>query len=165
MDIPLGVAFYLWVGVFSVSVVAQFWSFANDIYTPEQGKRLLAIVGFGASFGAICGPFIAGRLIEPIGEFNLLLIAGIVPLLSLVLTNSVDPREAGEVTGRYDEDCSEESIGSGGVYRLVFQSRYLLLIALMILFLNWVKYHGGVYPGTGSERAGGPRGCGRSGDQ
>jgi ATP/ADP translocase len=23
-------------------IVAQFWSFANDIYTPEQGKRLLA---------------------------------------------------------------------------------------------------------------------------
>ncbi|HMI90860.1 MAG TPA: hypothetical protein VK509_05825, partial [Polyangiales bacterium] len=30
----LGVAFYLWVGVFSVTAIAQFWSFANDIYDP-----------------------------------------------------------------------------------------------------------------------------------
>src|SRR5258708_4290055 len=37
---PIGIAFYLWVGVFNVLVVSNFWSFANDIYSPEQGKRL-----------------------------------------------------------------------------------------------------------------------------
>ncbi|MCB1161817.1 hypothetical protein KDL67_03940, partial [bacterium] len=47
--LPLGVPFFLWIGIFSVSLVAQFWSFANDLYTPEQGKRLFAILGFGAS--------------------------------------------------------------------------------------------------------------------
>lgn len=40
-QVPLGVAFFLWVGIFNLFVVAQFWSFANDIYTPEQGGRLL----------------------------------------------------------------------------------------------------------------------------
>ncbi|MFT5234357.1 MAG: AAA family ATP:ADP antiporter, partial [Candidatus Krumholzibacteriia bacterium] len=43
----LGLAFYLWVGIFNVMVVAQFWSFANDFYTPEEGKRLFALIGFG----------------------------------------------------------------------------------------------------------------------
>jgi len=28
---PIGLAFFVWLGVFSVMVVAQFWSFANDI--------------------------------------------------------------------------------------------------------------------------------------
>ena len=28
----LGLAFYLWVGVFNMRVIAQFWSFANDVY-------------------------------------------------------------------------------------------------------------------------------------
>ena len=34
-----------------VMVIAQFWSFANDHFTPEQGKRLFAI-GVGSSLGA-----------------------------------------------------------------------------------------------------------------
>src|SRR6187549_220641 len=35
----VGVAFFIWVGVFNVSLVAQFWSFANDIYSKEAGDR------------------------------------------------------------------------------------------------------------------------------
>jgi hypothetical protein len=49
----LGISFFLWIGVFNLMVIAQFWSFANDLYTPEQGKRLFAIVGFGGSVGAV----------------------------------------------------------------------------------------------------------------
>src|SRR5262245_19249046 len=33
----IGIAFYLWVGMFSVFVVAQFWAFAADLYTEERG--------------------------------------------------------------------------------------------------------------------------------
>src|SRR3954470_20900108 len=29
----IGVAFFIWVGVFNMSLVSQFWSFANDIYS------------------------------------------------------------------------------------------------------------------------------------
>ncbi len=52
----------MWIGVFNLMVIAQFWSFANDLYTPEQGKRLFAIVGFGGSVGAVAGAFITSRL-------------------------------------------------------------------------------------------------------
>jgi len=41
----LGISFYLWVGIFNLVVVAQFWAFANDLYGLEQGKRLFAIIG------------------------------------------------------------------------------------------------------------------------
>jgi len=41
--------FFLWVGIFNVLVVAQFWGFANDLYTEPEGKRLFSIVGVGAS--------------------------------------------------------------------------------------------------------------------
>jgi AAA family ATP:ADP antiporter len=31
----VAITFYVWIGVFSLMVIAQFWSFANDLYTPE----------------------------------------------------------------------------------------------------------------------------------
>ena len=36
----VGVAFFIWVGIFNISLVAQFWSFANDIYRRDAGDRL-----------------------------------------------------------------------------------------------------------------------------
>ena len=36
----VGVPYFLWLGIFNLMVIAQFWAFASDIYTPDQGKRL-----------------------------------------------------------------------------------------------------------------------------
>src|SRR5687768_10167928 len=47
--VPLGVVYFVWIGVFSMMIVAQFWSFANDVYSKDEGERLFPIVGFGAS--------------------------------------------------------------------------------------------------------------------
>ncbi len=135
-QVPLGIPFYLWVGIFNVMVIAQFWSFANDIYTNEQGKRLFAIVGFGSSAGAVFGSFITGKLIEPLGVYQLLLLSGALLAVSLVLTLVVDSSTAAKET-------KELSSGSGrSGFSLVFKSRYLLLIALMMVLANLVNTTG-----------------------
>ena len=54
-SVPLAIVFFLWIGIFNLMIVAQFWSFANDVYTKDEGERLFAIVGFGASLGAVVG--------------------------------------------------------------------------------------------------------------
>ncbi len=148
LDVPyLGVYFFLWVGIFNLMVIAQFWSFANDIYTPEQGKRLFAIVAFGASIGAVSGSVIAGRLIGPLGVEQLLLLASAILMLTLVLTNMIDARESKKPRPEAGSDSllappDEEPMGDGGAFQLVMKNRYLLLIALLMLILNWVNTTG-----------------------
>ena len=58
----IGVVFYIWVGFFSLSIIAQFWSYGNDIYTKEAGNRLFPIIGLGATAGSPVGAWIAERL-------------------------------------------------------------------------------------------------------
>ena len=53
--------------MFNLMIVAQFWSFANDVYTKDQGERLFAIVGFGASLGAVFGARFADVFIKRLG--------------------------------------------------------------------------------------------------
>ena len=72
---PIGLAFYLWLGIFNILVVSNFWSFANDLYTEEQGKRLFAIIGIGASIGAIIGAFVPKLLHRAVGVSALMLVA------------------------------------------------------------------------------------------
>ena len=57
LQVPmLGFVFYIWVGIFSLATIAQFWSFANDIYRQGRGDRLFPLIAIGQTGGA------AGRL-------------------------------------------------------------------------------------------------------
>lgn len=60
LGVPLGVAFFIWVGIFNLMIPSQFWAFANDIYTKDEGERLFPIVQFGASWAPFSEP--ASRL-------------------------------------------------------------------------------------------------------
>ncbi len=96
LGIPLfaqGVVFFLWVSVFNVMVVAQFWAFANDIYSAEEGERLFPIVAFGASLGAVVGSVITGVAIPLFGVYLPLVVAAVILMASLLVTNLVDARE------------------------------------------------------------------------
>jgi len=169
-EAPIAVVFFLWVGIFNLMIVAQFWSFANDLYTKDQGERLFAIVAVGASLGAVLGARLAGWLIPLFGLPQLLLVAAGLLTLGVVISNVVDARErtrherhlpshltTAEIpaaTGEYQIQTVADSrkltvslpgIGPTsrpGTFRLVFANRYLLLIALLILILNWVNTTG-----------------------
>ena len=43
----VGFAFFVWVGIFSLTAIAQFWSYANDIYRRDEGERLFAFIAIG----------------------------------------------------------------------------------------------------------------------
>ncbi len=148
-DAPVGVVFYLWVGIFNLMVIAQFWSFANDVYTTEEGKRLFVIIAFGASLGAVVGSKIAGLLLGLVGMAQLLLLACALLGLSIALTNIVDTRERSGRRGvgkdskpRVDEAINGEVMGKTNGFKLVMRSRYLIMIAFLMLLANWVNTTG-----------------------
>lgn len=145
-----GIAFYLWVGMFGVFVVAQFWCFAADIYSEERGKRLLPLVAIGATAGAAFGSEIAGWLVRSqIVGTEWLLIAALVPLsLSIVLTRVVDRREAGEIApqdappAEPERERSADSKPASGALSVIFSSRFLIAVAAITFLLNWVNTNG-----------------------
>jgi AAA family ATP:ADP antiporter len=142
--VPLAIPFFIWIGVFSLMIVAQFWSFANVIYDKSEGERLFAIVGFGASLGAVFGARIADRLIEPVGVNQLLLLGAAVLGSQVLLTNYVDRREREHQLARKKTVSASktESAKHSESFKLVFKTRYLLLMALMLMLANWVNTTG-----------------------
>ncbi|MGD8331756.1 MAG: MFS transporter, partial [Acidobacteriota bacterium] len=93
LAVPLGIVFYIWLGIFSLMLVAQFWAFANDVYSKEEGERLFPIVAFGASLGAVLGAGIASVLIRPFGVYQMMLVAALLLVAQVQITNYVDGRE------------------------------------------------------------------------
>jgi AAA family ATP:ADP antiporter len=136
----LGVAFFLWIGIFNLVVIAQFWAFANDVYSTERGKRLFPLVGLGASLGAALGAAITTAF-SGISPYRLMLLAAGGLLIPVALTLWVNARERHRAPR--DGPAGERPLGKGGGFRLVLSDRYLFLIAMLIVVLNLVNTLGG----------------------
>ena len=149
----MGIVFYLWVGIFGVFIVAQFWAFAADIYSDGVGRRILPLIAIGATAGGAFGASIAGWLVESgIVRTDMLLLVSLVPLgFSIAFTRVVDARETAEARSEAPEDPGPEAAGSAdagevegrqGGLSLVLASRFLLAVAIVTLLVNWVNTNG-----------------------
>ena len=145
-----GVVFYLWVGMFGVFVVAQFWTMAADLYAGDRGARLLPLIAIGATAGAAFGSFLTSALVAS-GVFDsgsLLLFANVPLGLSILLTRRADARGP---LGHGAEDmpparpvasASAPKPSTSGALATVFGNRYLLGVAVVVMLANWVNTNG-----------------------
>jgi len=133
----VGVAFFIWVGIFNVSLVAQFWSFANDIYSKDAGARLFPIIVIGMTAGAPLGSFIAGHLFRTGVSPNVILQISaallVVSALVYLWINSRDEERAG---------APEPMMSAADGFKLVLANPYLRLVAGLVVLLNIVNTTG-----------------------
>jgi AAA family ATP:ADP antiporter len=144
-EAPIGLAFYLWVGIFNVLVVSNFWSFTNDLYTEDEGKRLFAVIGVGASLGAIAGAFLPRYLHDAIGVGGLMMVALAGLGISIVLYRIVDLRERerkARVRSERAANAAAKPVDTKGGFALVLHDRYLRLLAVMLLIATIINTSG-----------------------
>ncbi len=136
----IGVLFFIWLGIFNVTVIAQFWSFASDVWTEEQGRRLLPVVGMGSSLGAFVGAKLARPLFQHLGPEQILLLGAFALAACVALTRAADRklRETSEAQDR----IARVPLNSADGFKMVISNRYLLLIAGFVLLLNLVNTSG-----------------------
>jgi len=138
-------AFYVWVSIFGLFVVAQFWAFAADIYTDERGRRLMPMIAIGATGGAAFGSLVVTPLVKG-AKFgaDTLLLAALVPLaVSIALTRLVESRENGAAKQvPPDTRATGPRTSKRGGLGMILTSRFLLAAAAITLLLNWVNTNG-----------------------
>ncbi|MDJ0698551.1 MAG: Npt1/Npt2 family nucleotide transporter [Woeseiaceae bacterium] len=136
----VGFSYFVWVGIVGLMLPAQFWGYAADTYNVKSGQRLFPVIMAGATLGGLLGPLIAGALYERMGPWNLLLVAGLLLAATLPLVSicrSVVPGGSRAVA----KPKKHEPHFMGGL-ALVVRDHYLLLLAVLILLLNWVNTTG-----------------------
>ncbi len=138
-----GVVFYIWLGIFNVFMVSQFWAFANDIYTEGQGRRLFPLIGVGMSVGAWVGATLVSPLIKrgKVSPHALMLIAAAVLLVCLALLVVVNARARRSATPEVSREA-EQPLGTEGGFQLILHDKYLFWIAVLIVLLNVVNTTG-----------------------
>lgn len=129
--------FYVWLSVFSLFHVSVFWSFMSGLFSKEQAPRLFAIIGTGASAGAIVGPTIPTFFAADIGTMNLMLIAAGLLLIPVLIISKLEELKVTELgNAELKADLSQaERLGKNPFsgFMLFVRNPYLLGIGVFIL--------------------------------
>jgi AAA family ATP:ADP antiporter len=126
-------AFYVWLSVFNLFVVSIFWSFMADIFRPGQAQRLFGSIMAGGSLGAIAGPLITAQWVSEVGTRGVMIIAVACLLVATLMAVLLGRYVRGD-RGQAPDKVIGGRILEGAIH--VFQSRYLLLICLLMLSHN-----------------------------
>jgi len=124
--------FYIWVSVYSILIISQYWVFANELYNTSQSKRLFTLLNLGAILGAIAGSQLSSVVVSVfnIDTENLLYICmgGIFAVMMIVF--SLKGRSKFESSNNgHNED---ETITTTKVFKSIVNSRYQFLVAGII---------------------------------
>jgi ATP:ADP antiporter, AAA family len=141
IGLHIGIVYFLWLGIFNVVVIAQLWSFAADLFTEEQGKRLFPLIGVGSSLGAWVGALRAGQLVEGVGASRLL-VGGAATLIICVLLVRVIDRITRSRGATQSKQADQKLAAGPSGFRLILGDRYLVLIGSLVLLLNVVNTSG-----------------------
>lgn len=148
--LDVGFAYYVWVGVFGVTILAQLWAHAAHTFSVEAGQRLFPLIMAGAAIGALVGPRLCSALFPLLGPWSLMLVA--IALLAATLplvercSRTVPPQSCrSDLTASASASASASDDRAAhplNAFTLVLGDRYLLLLALLAVLLNCVNTTG-----------------------
>ncbi len=138
---PIEFVFFIWVGIYGVMVISQMWAFAADTFNIKSGQRLFPVIMVGANVGALAGAKVAQLAAAALSVPGLMVFATGTLAATLFLAgperNSV-PEGSRAVAAEHGRPVPRLLGGIG----LVLRDRYLLLIALLVVLLNWINSTG-----------------------
>jgi AAA family ATP:ADP antiporter len=133
--------FFVWVSIYGVLVVAQLWAFAADSFNLKSGQRLFPVIMLGANVGALVGAKTAQVAVGTLTPIGLMLVATIALAATLLLAGperDAVPEGSRAMAAEHGKPVPRLLGGIG----LVLRDRYLLLIALLVVLLNWINSPG-----------------------
>jgi ATP:ADP antiporter, AAA family len=146
--IAIAIVFYIWAGIYGIMVVAQMWAFAADSFNVKTGQRLFVVIALGANLGALAGAKLTQLMVGPLSPMGMMLFATCTLGATLFLAapeREAVPAGSRSIPAEREQPQVPHLLGGIG---LVLRDRYLLLIALFVVLLNWINSTGEFILGT-----------------
>ena len=134
----VSVAFYLWISVVGILLISQFWSYASHLLDARQAKRLFGFIGAGGILGSIAGGQLAHWASSHLDTYTTLLFAaGVLASLAALLRWRA-PKSSRPLAPTLEAAHPKSLADARAGFGIVARSRYLQLIAAVILFSGMV---------------------------
>lgn len=127
-------AFFVWVSVFNLYVVAVFWSVMADLFSAEEGKSWFGAMAAAGTVGSIVASLVGHLAAQRLGVEWLMVVA--IGALELAIATAwlvlrFASRDGSASSSTSKDNSSSERPSSGSLLaglRTVLSSRYLLMI-------------------------------------
>jgi AAA family ATP:ADP antiporter len=139
--VSIAFAFFVWVSIYGVMVVSQMWAYAADTFNLKSGQRLFPVIMLGANLGALVGSKFTELAVEALSPIGLMVVASgllAATLLCVRPERAAVPEGSRAASAEHGKPVPRLLGGIG----LVLRDRYLLLIALLVVLLNWINSTG-----------------------
>ncbi len=139
--VSIAFAFFIWVGIYGVMVISQMWAFAADSFNVKSGQRLFVVIMLGANLGALAGSKVAQLAAAALSPIGLMVLAAGILAATMFLAGperAAVPEGSRAVSVEHSRPVPRLLGGIG----LVLRDRYLLLIATLVVLLNWINSTG-----------------------
>lgn len=123
---------YMLVEIVAMLSVVQFWTFANDIYSAREAKRLFGFIGAGGVLASILIGFFVGSFAKILGPGNLLLFAAALLVIGVVCVSKIAAGATHELDGLLKRPRGPR-FGLASESGRILHSRHLQIIAGMVL--------------------------------
>ena len=140
--ISIAFAYFVWVGIFGVMVIAQFWAYVTDINTVKSGQRVFPVVMIATTLGGLAGAQVSALAFDALGLRGLIVLAAALILISIFLYRPA------RLSAPNDSRCIECEFAAPkhqslfGGFAVVMSDHYLRLIAVFVVLLNWINSTG-----------------------
>ena len=127
--------FYMWSAIVGLVAVAQFWTLANVLFNPREGKRLFGIITAAGTLGAMAGGFGANLAVTFLFGTNELLWLILVLFAGAFAAAWFAIKEARHVFPKNEEQMAADERqfrDDSGVVRSLRGSAYLRTIAALL---------------------------------
>jgi len=128
----LSFAYLLWTDVFGIMSVTLFWTYANDVFTPEEAKRWFGVIAGASPIGALAGAYVVKTFVADRGPVVMLVVAGAVFALVLPVFILMERHAQSAGRGRaVDAPCG---VGPPPppIARVIAASPYLLFLTVIV---------------------------------
>jgi AAA family ATP:ADP antiporter len=138
----IGIAFYVWLGIFSVMLLALFWAFATDLFNLKSGQRIFPLIAAASALGALVGSGVAGWLYLQVGYSGVICCAALLLLFPWWLSQRIEGDVPADSRSHVNTPPDAQAYPLLEGFQIVWRNRYLAHIACFVILLNLINTNG-----------------------
>lgn len=124
--------YFLWTDVFGIMSTTLFWTYANDVFTRDESKRVFGLIAAGAPLGSIAGAFLMKMVVGSMGPIPMLMVAAGIFAAVLPIFLFMESRSKTRGAAPAPEERGGSAAPAKGILKTILGSPFLIFLTVIV---------------------------------
>ena len=124
--------YFLWTDVFGIMSTTLFWTYANDVFTRDESKRVFGLIAAGAPLGSIAGALLMKLVVGSMGPVPMLMVAAGIFAAVLPIFFFMESRSKTRHAAPAAAEAAGSSAPAKGILKTIMSSPFLIFLTVIV---------------------------------